>query len=108
MTQPPLAEPIPLERRDDGTIRVANTRVMLDTVVAAFRAGATAEEIAQDYSSLKLSDIYAVIAYCLRHEAEVESYLQERRARADEVRRQNEARWPNHSLRRRLVARQQQ
>ena len=108
MAQPPLAEPIPLQRHEDGTIRVANTRVSLDTVVGAFRAGATAEEIAQDYSSLKLSDIYAVIAYYLRHEAEVESYLRERTALAAEVRRQNQARWPTHDLRRRLLARQTQ
>ena len=108
MTQPPVAEPVPLQRHGDGTFRVANTRVSLDTVVGAFRSGATAEEIAQDYSSLKLSDIYAVIAYYLRHEAEVESYLRERRARAAEVRRQNEARWPSRDLRRRLLARRQQ
>ena len=56
-------------------IRMANPGVTLGILVGAFRAGATAEEIAQDYSSLKLDDIYAVIAYCLRHEPEVESYL---------------------------------
>ena len=75
MTQPPVAEPVPLQRRDDGTIHVANTRVTLDVVVEAFRSGATAEEIAQDYSSLNLADIYAVIAYYLRHEPEIENYL---------------------------------
>jgi len=87
---------------------VAGTRVSLDIVVAAFHAGATAEEIARDYPSLRLADIYAVITYYLRHEVEVEAYLQGRKALADAVRRENEARWPNHDLRRRLLARQQQ
>ena len=107
MTQPPLAEPIPLDQQEDGTIRVANTRVPLDIVVGAFRAGETAEEIAQDYPSLKLSDIYAVIAYYLRHEVEVESYLEQRRELAEAVRHESEARWPTHDLRHRLLARRQ-
>lgn len=108
MTQAPLAESVPLQQHEDGAIRVANTRVTLDTVVAAFRAGATAEEIAQDYPSLNLSDVYAVITYYLRHESEVETYLKERKAWAHKVRRENEARWPGRDLRRRLLARQRE
>jgi uncharacterized protein (DUF433 family) len=46
----------------DGAVRVAGTRVTLDTIVAAFDAGATAEEIAQHYSSISLADVYSVIA----------------------------------------------
>ena len=107
MTQPPLAEPIPLHQHEDGTIRVANTRVSIDILVGAFRAGATAEEIAQDYPSLNLGDIYAVIAYYLHHEADVESYLDQRRDLAAAIRQKNEARWPGHDLRRLLLARQQ-
>ena len=44
---------VPLETSEDGVIRVAGTRVTLQTVVIAFRQGATAEEIAQQYSSLQ-------------------------------------------------------
>ena len=32
------------------------------------------EEIAQDYSMLQLADLYAVTAYYLRHQGEVERY----------------------------------
>jgi uncharacterized protein (DUF433 family) len=45
--------------------------VTLDTIVAAFDAGATAEEIAQQYSSISLADVYSVITYYLRHQTEV-------------------------------------
>ena len=38
-------EPIPLETDADGVVRVGGTRVTLDTIVAAFTKGATAEEI---------------------------------------------------------------
>jgi hypothetical protein len=39
-------EPIPLVAGADGILRVRGTRVTLETVVAAFAEGATAEEIA--------------------------------------------------------------
>lgn len=42
--------------------------MQLETVIAAFDARATAEEIAQQYASLKLVDVYAVIS-CRREKA---------------------------------------
>jgi uncharacterized protein (DUF433 family) len=108
MTPTVLTVPVALHRQEDGTIRVANTRVTLDIVVAAFQEGATPEEIAQNYSVLKLADVYAVIAYFLHNRNDIETYLQERKARAAELRREIEARWPHHDLRERLLARQMQ
>lgn len=64
-----VVERVPLAKSDDGVIRVGGTRVTLETVVTAFDAGSTPEEIAQDYATLKLDDIYAVITYYLRHTA---------------------------------------
>ena len=55
-------EPIPLEPGNDGVIRIAGTRVTLDTVVTAFHQGATPEEIVQQYDSLNLADVVAVIS----------------------------------------------
>ena len=43
------AAPIPLEADLDGVVRISGTRVTLDTVVAAFKDGATAEEIVFQY-----------------------------------------------------------
>lgn len=45
-------KPIPLKSDKNGTVRVAGTRVTLDTIVAAFNEGATAEEIVYQYSLL--------------------------------------------------------
>jgi uncharacterized protein (DUF433 family) len=95
----------PLSAAEDGVIRVGNTRVTLDTVVAAFRTGATAEEIAQRYPTLDLADVYQVIGYCLRHRDEVEAYLQERAEVRSQVRRMNEARFDPQGIRERLLAR---
>ena len=68
-------ERVPIHTDADGVVRVAGTRVTLDTIVAAFDAGATAEEIAQQYSSISLADVYSVITYYLRHKTEVSVYL---------------------------------
>ncbi len=98
-------EPVPLVADRDGIMRVGGTRVTLDTVVAAFHEGATAEEIAQQYPSLRLADVYAVIGYYLRHQSEVAAYLEERRQQMIEARRENEARFDPAGVRERLLAR---
>jgi uncharacterized protein (DUF433 family) len=99
------AEPIPLATDADGIVRVGGTRVTLDTVVAAFDEGATAEEIVQQYPSLHLADVYAVIGYYLRRRTEVEVYLRQRRGQAEDTRRQNESRFDPEGVRDRLLAR---
>ncbi len=65
MMQTLAAEAIPLHADAEGVIRVGNTRVTLDTIVAAFSQGATAEEIAQRHPSLELADVYQVLGYYL-------------------------------------------
>ena len=99
------AEKIPLEANADGVLRVGGTRVTLDTMVAAFNDGATAEEIVHQYPALRLADVYAVIGYYLRHRLEIEAYLRERQQQAEEIRKQNEARFDSHGIRERLLAR---
>ena len=99
---------IPIETDADGVIRVAGTRVTLDTLVAAFSEGATAEEIVQQYPSLELGDVYAVIGYYLHNRAEVDRYLERRREEALRVRRENEARFDPEGIRDRLLARHNQ
>jgi uncharacterized protein (DUF433 family) len=61
------SQPVPLVSGANGVIRVAGTRVTLDTVAHAFERGATAEEIAQQYPALPLADVYSVLGYLLRH-----------------------------------------
>lgn len=99
------ADPVPLETGADGVIRVGGTRVTLDTVIATFLNGATAEEIMQQYPALELADIYAAISYYLRHDEEVQTYLNERKVQADAVREENEVRFDPAGVRARLLAR---
>ena len=100
------SEPIPLEVDASGVVRVGGTRITLDTIVAAFSQGATAEEITHQYPSLHLADVYAVIAYYLRRREAVESYLQHRQKEADNTRKQNESRFDPKGVRDRLLGRE--
>ena len=100
-----LTEVIPLRTDNDGVIRVGKTRVRLDTIVAAFKEGATAEEIAYQYPTVSLADIYSVISYYLHQKGNVDAYLKRREKFAEEVRRQNEARFDATGIRERLLAR---
>lgn len=100
-----VAENIPLRTDADGVVRVGNTRVTLDTLVGAFRDGATAEEIVQQYPSLDLADVYSVIGYYLRRTPEVDAYLQKRKKDAETSRSQNESRFDPSGVRARLIAR---
>jgi uncharacterized protein (DUF433 family) len=99
------AEPVPLRLDADGVVRVGGTRVPLDTVVGAFLDGDSAEEIVEQYSSLDLGDVYAALAYYLRHRLEVDAYLEEGRRRGAAVRAEHEARFDPRGLRARLLAR---
>ncbi len=49
--------PIPLSSDTDGVLRVGDSRVTLDTVVAAFREGMTPEGIVEQYPSLELAGL---------------------------------------------------
>lgn len=97
-------ERVPLVTSRDGVVCIGATRVTLDTVVAAFSEGATAEEISQQYPTLRLADVYSVIGYYLRHRADVDAYLEGRLSRSAEVRRENEARFDPTGIRDRLLA----
>ncbi len=51
-------------------------------------AGSTPEEIAIQFSVLRLEDIYSAIAYYLNHRQEIDSYLEQRNQQAQQLRQQ--------------------
>jgi uncharacterized protein (DUF433 family) len=96
---------VPLSTDQAGVLRVAGTRVSLDSIIYAFDEGATPEEIAQDFPTLDLASIYSVIGYYLQNRAEVKQYLEQRKVQRDELKKQIESRFNPHGLRERLLAR---
>src|SRR6266496_2799795 len=107
MIEAPTTEPIPVVAGPDGVMRVRGTRVTIDTILAAFSEGATAEEIVQQYPSVSLADVYQVIGYYLRHSSELDNYLERRRQVIGEIKKMNESKWSPDGIRDRLLARWQ-
>jgi hypothetical protein len=82
--------------------------VSLDSVIYHFNNGCTPEEIQQSFPTLELADIYGTISYYLRHRAEVDAFVEERRQEAEELRRKIEEICPPDGFRERLLARRSQ
>jgi uncharacterized protein (DUF433 family) len=96
---------VPLQIDEHGTARVGGTRVTLDSVIAVFKQGGTAEEIVQSFPTLDLPDVYAVLTFYLRNQDQVESYLEQQDREAEAVRAEMEKYFNNSGLRERLLAR---
>src|SRR5215210_6706819 len=109
MTTLETTQELPLRLTEDGAIRIADSRVSLDSVVHHYKLGASAEQIAQKFPALDLADVYAAVAYYLNHEEAVEEYLRRQDAAGDEVQKQIESdtQYQKNSadLRARLLAR---
>ena len=90
---------------EQGSIRIGKTRVLLELVIRAYDAGSTPEEIAQRFDTLTLADVFAVLAYNLRHRQEVEEYLRRREIEAQEIRKRIEADLPQRLSKEELMAR---
>lgn len=99
-----VSEPSVLRTDESGTVRVGATRVTLATLVAAFQSGATPEQMAQDYPTLKLADIYSAVGYYLNHRQQIDDYLGRQEQGADDFRRNNPKLYAQ-GVRDRLVAR---
>jgi uncharacterized protein (DUF433 family) len=61
--------------QQDGTYRVGGTRVSLDSVVYAYRRGASPESIERSFPSLTLEQVHGALAFYLSHQTEVDRYL---------------------------------
>lgn len=99
---------VPLTLAENGVIRVTGSRVTLDSIVQQFKQGASPEQIQEDYPSLTLGTIYAVIAYYLQHTASVEEYLHRQHVETQDIRHEIESRVDTSELRERLRQRRAQ
>jgi hypothetical protein len=87
----PLTVAVPLREEPQGVFRVGASRVLLELVLRAFKAGATPEAIVQSYDTLKLRDVYAVVSRYLIDPAPFEDYLRRCEEAATETRQVLEA-----------------
>src|SRR5437870_3138660 len=87
----PLTLSIPLREDPPGVLRVGKSRVLLELVIHAHQQGKSPQEIVEMYDSLDVGDVYAVIAYYLAHQAEVDEYLRQCDEEAEAIRRRIQA-----------------
>lgn len=58
-----------------GQTRIDGTRITVQRIATLYKQGQSAEEIAQTYPHLSLSQVYAALAYYHANRAEIESAL---------------------------------
>jgi uncharacterized protein (DUF433 family) len=61
----------------NGGLYVGGTGVSLDSVIIRFQQGASPDKIVQSFPTLKLFQIYGVIAYYLENETIIDKYVSE-------------------------------
>jgi uncharacterized protein (DUF433 family) len=97
----------PFRWDEAGGIRIGQSRVTLDSLLATYHNGSTPEEIAVQYPVLCLGEIYAAIAYYLTHRQEIDNYLEQRLKKAQQQRNQFVQQYNLANLRQRLRDRYQ-
>src|SRR5438046_1871628 len=95
MISTPAVIDVPLRTDEHGRIRVGTSRVLLDLVIYAFQQGESPEGIVDSYPTLKLPDVYTVLAYYMQHRVEVDDYIHQADEAAAQIKREVEA---NYSL----------
>src|SRR5712692_5495956 len=102
----PLTVVVHLREEAAGVLRVGKSRVLVELVIHAFKAGATPEAIVQSYDTLSLADAYAVVTRYLADPAPFEDYLKKCDLAAEGTRRKIESiQGPQGNLREVLLAR---
>jgi len=83
-----VLEAIPVALQDDGHggLRVGQTRVSLESVWHLHQQGASPAEIVQAFDTLPPADVYAVLAWALRHPEVLDAYLKRREEEAAQLR----------------------
>lgn len=73
-----MADPIsPYIEVRNAVFYVAGTGVSVESVVIRFQQGASPEKIVHSFPTLKLSQVYGVIAYYLENEKAIKDYILE-------------------------------
>lgn len=96
-----------LDVQGSDVIRLKGHRIGLEHIVERYRDGYSPEQIALEYPGVSLEQIYAVVAYYLHNQADVDAYIARIDAFADEQRRVFAANMPEVSRRvRAIIAKQ--
>ncbi|HSE15456.1 MAG TPA: DUF433 domain-containing protein [Pyrinomonadaceae bacterium] len=77
---------VPLVQWEDGSVRVRNSRVTLDTIVGRMQMGDTTEEIHESFPTVSVTQIKEILAWYFANKAEADEFLEQNEAEAEEIR----------------------
>lgn len=80
--------------QQEGKYLITGTRVSLDSVIYAFRRGASPESIRRSFPSLTLEQIYGAITFYLANQEEIDQYLLDGEAEHEKLRAASRAAHP--------------
>ena len=69
----------------DDAIRIAGTRIGIETVLHDYQEGASPEEIVLRYPTLSLEQVHATLTYYLANRGKVEVYLHRMKQRQEKA-----------------------
>ncbi|HEV3003106.1 MAG TPA: DUF433 domain-containing protein [Pirellulales bacterium] len=87
-------DPPPFRIDQGGAVRVGSSHISIDLVVEQYENGMTPEDMVRAYDTLLLPDVYAAIAYYLRHTDDVRAYVKRRQEEAETLRARIESERP--------------
>jgi uncharacterized protein (DUF433 family) len=106
MTHLALIPPHAVLREDgDGVLRIAQTRITLDSLVGPYGDDAPADTMAHGFAALTMDEVRAALEHYLAHRSELDEYLRRQANQRRAARAEAERRCPPASIRARLIAR---
>lgn len=77
---------VPLVHWDDGSIRVENSRVTLDTIIIRTQVGDTVKRIHSGFPTVSVSQIKQILAWYYDNQADVDEYIRRGQEEAERLR----------------------
>ena len=71
---------------EDGALRIKGTRVGIEPIVAAFQEGESPDQIAQEFPTVTLAQVYGAIAYYLDNKQVVDDDMAESQRELETIR----------------------
>ena len=96
---------MPLEKWDDGSIRVSGSRMHFNIMIRLYRQEGSVEGLREALPDLTLPVAHRLVAYYLAHREEVDVWIEQIDREADETWERFESEYPTKEWRERLKAR---
>ena len=78
-------ETVPLVQWEDGSVRVRNSRVTLETIVTSMQLGDTIEDSHRIFPTVSVSQIKEILAWYFDNKAEADEYIQQGQEEAERI-----------------------